>query len=985
MRYLSLRTTRGLVWAMAWLSLGVAPAAVAGEAGEFVEDFEGRWPVIKQGDYDGRLAVREHDLTGQQAHGGRKSEVLRFVTAGSTHAYFYLEIGKATVFKELVLSVWLRADRPGVKLLARVVFPKEVDPDTGQPRFALLKGPQTTRANRWEQLKLAELPKKVKQRQTLFRVQMTRAAFDVAGAYIDRLILDGPVGSGMVTLHVDDVRVAPFVGPRAQPSTAILSRPWGVKRDGAVSFREGRLKVGGEPFFPFGIAGGHLDSHLLRRYHFNTVAVDGGISPAYAQKAGDAGLWLAPRLDVESARGDTGRLDRMGQWIEAFPFGNCVVFWDLGGPYGQGDAEWLEPIAQAVRRADTNKDRALALVARNDSERLARAVPVVGADVSPLGRHDTLSGARGKLTRARLAGRPGSLFWTHVRAHPSAWHLHLAHALALNQAPPMPIGPDGEQLELLTQQALAAGARAILYTGDRYFTPAYHGGDRLAAVGLMGLRMEVLGTALAGGRPPEIVRGSIGTVSGVGRLAREAIQEAESLEGEVRKVSVPPNRWVEAGVVHYRGTTILLPYVSEAYSQYVVSGARDYNVRFTVPGVPEAARAWEISFRGVEKLQQQRGLMGTNVIIPEFDLTTVVVITTRPDLIQRLREQMQRRQPRAAELAIEQLLAKYEKVKLVHHRLMTGGHDVPNAGDWLLQAWKLAEQAKLLAAEKRHAEAYWQARLGLLALRRLQRAYWEDALGRGDRDVRDDLPRVHPYVLDFYALDQQYRLAERLRRAVWTSNLLSHGGFEAGPGPDKHPVGWDVRSDPEFQTRVRVPDVGRAGLQGNRMLFIQTEPKARPAPGQLTPWSDAEPGARPSAAPPKPTDEDDEPRVRVVSSAVPLRIGDVYRVTAYVKVPNQPPPGTPEDTEVKFGLRGTERGAIVTCSVGGEPMEFRTIDPSGRWRRVQFYRVVLRDPATHPIRVHLGLCGRGTAYFDDVRVERLVALRPPRKYVASSR
>src|SRR5439155_5142163 len=84
-------------------------------------------------------------------------------------------------------------------------------------------------------------------------------------------------------------------------------------------------------------------------------------------------------------------------------------------------------------------------------------------------------------------------------------------------------------------------------------------------------------------------------------------------------------------------------------------------------------------------------------------------------------------------------------------------------------------------------------------------------------------------------------------------------------------------------------------------------------------------------------------------------------VSAWVKVPSP--------------IGGTADGALFYDDAGGEPLAVRLMhtlepgEPLGVWKHFHLYRKV---PASGQMSVTLALTGVGVAYFDDVRIERLV-------------
>jgi hypothetical protein len=68
-------------------------------------------------------------------------------------------------------------------------------------------------------------------------------------------------------------------------------------------------------------------------------------------------------------------------------------------------------------------------------------------------------------------------------------------------------------------------------------------------------------------------------------------------------------------------------------------------------------------------------------------------------------------------------------------------------------------------------------------------------------------------------------------------------------------------------------------------------------------------------------------------------------------------------------IKATQDGALFYDSAGGEPLAVRTVRTSS-WKQYVLYREV---PASGTINVTMALTGLGKVFFDDVRIEPLVA------------
>jgi hypothetical protein len=84
-----------------------------------------------------RYQVSAHQRTSSGVHSGAGCEFIQVIAGDGTSIRFALDIGKARVIEELKATLWVKADRPGIQLLARVVLPRTVDPPHRQTGGAL--------------------------------------------------------------------------------------------------------------------------------------------------------------------------------------------------------------------------------------------------------------------------------------------------------------------------------------------------------------------------------------------------------------------------------------------------------------------------------------------------------------------------------------------------------------------------------------------------------------------------------------------------------------------------------------------------------------------------------------------------------------------------------------------------------------------------------------------------------------------------------
>ncbi|HLA84274.1 MAG TPA: hypothetical protein VJL29_05740, partial [Thermoguttaceae bacterium] len=153
------------------------------------EDFEGAAPSWSQAGVDIAGAVKEHARITKEAFAGRQCEWLRVVSRGAAAVYVSHNVGRARVIPELAASVWVKSDRPGLQLFARVVLPRTNDPRSQTPLLLRLEGTIYTQPGRWQQLRVEKLNALLLRRIQGLRLQIGPQV-DGREAYVDQLLLN---------------------------------------------------------------------------------------------------------------------------------------------------------------------------------------------------------------------------------------------------------------------------------------------------------------------------------------------------------------------------------------------------------------------------------------------------------------------------------------------------------------------------------------------------------------------------------------------------------------------------------------------------------------------------------------------------------------------------------------------------------------------------------------------------------------------------
>src|SRR5262249_19498107 len=149
--------------------------------------------------------------------------------------------------------------------------------------------------------------------------------------------------------------------------------------------------------------------------------------------------------------------------------GDRVLFWYLGGGRKAEQLEKVAKFASEVRELDPQ--RPLGVDAWDGLKPYSRNVDLVGMHRWPLmtglglSRYKEWREQRGKLAR------PGTFTWSWVQTHAPDWYTELVYDREPSAVFDEPIGPQPEQVRLLTYISLATGSKGIGFWSDPFLAP----------------------------------------------------------------------------------------------------------------------------------------------------------------------------------------------------------------------------------------------------------------------------------------------------------------------------------------------------------------------------------------------------------------------------------------------------------------------------------------------------------------------------------
>ncbi len=843
------------------------------------DDFEGPEPVLKPAGGDGRHRVELHQRVDTGPHSGQRCEQIRITGGGSTAIYYSYPVKPARVISELSMGLWLRSDRPGLQVVARVVLPNSAHPSTGEPLTTLIRGADYRQVGMWQLLRVDDLPRALE-----LQVRVLRSQFgpqvDPREAFVDLLLVNVYGGAGTTNVWIDDLEVAGAVplsavstrAPAREPAAPVMTaRAAPVRLPEAmapsvmpsVELRN-RLLVGGEPFFPRIIEYRGEPLARLQQLGFNCVRLGQPATPELLADAARLQLWLIvppPPMEIlrRAAAPPNGPSQSPAIGAEYDP----VLAWDLGSGLTNRQFDVTRQWAAAVQAGD-GRGRPILCGAADDLQNYTRPpFKVFLAERETLGTTLELNRYASWLTERAQFARAGAPLWATIPTQASPELLEQMRLVARYPVPP-PVWQEA-QIRTLVHQALASRARGLCFTSESRLDaedPATRG--RAAMLELLNLELQLI--------------------------------ERWPAAGNFSAMADTSNPQTTGAVLETERSRLLLPIYQPPGGQFVTGTQAAALISFTVAGVPEGDDAYELSLTGLRPLRSARRAGGTQVVLADKSRDSLVVFTSDPHVLRNLRQSLDKIHRRALHLTRELVTLQLAEVDAAAGRLGSIGQGIDLAKETRTTVESDLRQAAALAATD-VARAYDEARHALQVLRQLERVYWERATsGAG--------PLPDPLSASFGTLAARDPLLRQLATYPRSPNRLAEGGCENLAA--MMAAGWKhyQHQQPAIQTGVDLTP--RAAHTGAAGLLLRATP--------------ADEKVRPSAV--------ETPPVWVSTAPLVLEAGDLVQIQAWVRI--------------DVPIAASADGLVVLDSHSGEPLAARLHKTAG-WQQLTLYRAATRS------------------------------------------
>ena len=908
--------------ALVLCSPGPMNAQVRHATGRFQESFEDVKPGWSLRFDRSRANLARHLRSSEGAAEGERCEFLEFRTEyPNQRIQLAYPLPAARAFDDLVLRLRVKSAQPGISLWFQLVFPRQIDPRTGESLTVWIPGTSTKGTGNWEELSVRSSDRLVTQYLQLRRQQTGRPLLDTENPYVNGVMLALELTGRRTEISIDDLEFGPVLPP-ARVVTA--SNQDSGKEESPVAFNLGRLTINNQPMFL-----------RMTPYHGESVEAlaEGGFNVLWIPRLQDDGLlrqirqhslWAVamppqPRnsLGEELGADEASLVPFTGETLP-------ILGWYLGTRLPLEMQDEIITRSRQIRSADRRYRRPLLADVTGGERVYSRHVSMLGLSRHNVNSSFTFQEQRDWLSRARRMALPGTFSWTWVQTEPNSSNAEWRRRAGRRQ-----IVLDAEQIRLHCYSALAAGVRGIGFWKTNALVGDSPGQiERQMAIRQLNLELSLIEDWLSTGRLDGQIPFSVEEAAprevqprpfDFSRSTGEQVALGRLREQQVKRRSMEEGRF-EAAMIRGQWGVLLLPIFHDPHAQLVPGRMVARNATFVVPGVEETASAYQLTTTGIRSLKAERGTGGMRVVLDELDQTAIILLTTDHSLRDDLEARIRAMAKQSARTQIALVRAKAERVAEVISRLPELSVSPSDSKRMLQQVSSLIEQADSASKQQEFAAAGRFSRTAAQLLRLTQRAYWDEALWNLASPVSS------PYTTSFQTLPDHWRMMAAIGRGELdpSRNLVRSGSFE-----DIQTMvaeGWRHSQSTEDQA-VSTVDLFPEPRQGKYCLRLQSQPV-----------SDGEQTAeRPQ-------------QVTVVTPPFEVHADSVLHISGYIQIPEP--------------LRGSLDGFMILDSLTGASGAIRMHRTRG-WQRFEMLREIHESG---PFELTFVLAGHGEVRLDDLRV-----------------
>ena len=747
-------------------------------AAESVAATEADWKVEPKTDSDG-VEVFTEEISDR----GRQISRFRFRNSGYQKTVNIQSTRSASqIHDDFRGTVSVNASGRGVQLGLNVCFPHQKDPRTGSVLRTVLLGETYRGDNSWQELQVKSDAAAMAAQLRRLRTELQRSEIEHRGIYISGLIISVDVPPGETFVDVGESTFGPVVPPEpgdivqtavqddAEKSESVTPQYIPLQAD------LNNILLNHRPVIIRFSPDHGEDISAFQQMGLNVVWVPDCTDQKRIRTLRDSGIAvLATPPHPEFEPGDFSKLlrglpplDQLCPDVSAFMLGTRVSPEEL--PH-------LLRWSRETRSADRKLERLQMVDVTGTEGAVSRELELVGIGRHGVGRAQSFGELRNLLMRKRTSG-PLASPWTWVQTGPSAqqtaWRQRMGREMPYVEP---------EQIQHQIFAAVSAGCKGIGYWKTRAFDQSVKSDrETTAAIELANLELSLLEPMLASGRVDGHLAMQIdgaeaypGFASGQ-RKRRSGLpwlNGAGNSSASPSALNLEEPKGPDAAVITSGSAMLILAGYWDQSSQYVPGEMYAQEARGVV-AASETARAWQISATDLRAVPYEVLAGGLSIRIRDFDRYAAVIVTSEPDVVMSMEQQVHRVAHRAAGLYVEIAGLKYRRVLQTTERLRAAGGFPEASAAPMKNALASLEQAEHELEQKNFNEAALLAQKSLRSLRRVQSLCWQKAL----QGISS--PSAAPHLIAFTTLPDHWKMREQIlrRESRESANLIAAGDFE---------------------------------------------------------------------------------------------------------------------------------------------------------------------------------------------------------------
>ena len=853
-----------------------ATLSVEQAAAQYHENFESTSPswqlhetdqIINEKSWDQRRTEDERDRN--------RYEKIFFKSGLGTHVNVSHDVDPAFVIRELVPSVRVKASRPGIQILARVVFPRTLSPSGEGPMTTTLPGPRYRAKGKWETLSFAnnaqDMHELLKEETWLLRRKFG-SHVDSRDAYVDKVVLNLYTGVGESIVQIDDLRVsgivaADGVASRAEEGRQLIqddtlkatSYQQESEKHQSLVVRDGTvLLVKKQPFFPRIIEHNGEPFDYLLALGFNTIELKTTATDEQLRQAHELKAWLICPPPASIGLSPIGyQYDR-------------VLVWKIGEDLTQRDIPAIQQRVREIRESDNRQGRPVLANILEDWSQLGQLTDVVSIGVQPIGSSFLASQYSDWIAARRTAVGSNKPVWVDIQTELSKSLVGQIGTLA-QKTPPIPIEP--QQIKFLTYEAITGGARGLRFRSRTRLD----GTDPVTR-----LRAQTLEWANA-----------------------EFAQIEPWAVGGALMGQVPTNDpQLEVTALKTNRSRLLLIQRPTHHEQYVAGDTPMGTISFQDASSNSTDLAYLIGDTGLIPLANNRSVAGRRIEIANSPSMAAVVLTQDPMVINKLTKSYERIGKQPIVQMHKELTQQWLAImQLIDRQMGRMGRSSANSSSALNDAISSFRTAQSLLNGNSPQSAIDHLNRTDERLALMRREIITGPLGMFQSKTSS------PFTAHCSLIPLHWELAGRLDQADWNPNGLAGGDFENLP----HMLssGWENQrlDNDTISTKVELSDTStRDGNFGLRMVVRSNSPT---------------------------NDLVESTPLWIATPEMPVKGGQLVRIHGWINIP-RPLMGSHEGLTITDTLGGPEMRERIATTNGWQEFTLYRGVPSNRTFKVTF-------------------------------------------------